>query len=124
MKQKLISSNLERIDNMTNSNNGSSSKSLNLILASEVRRQNEEASKKPRVYFKVSGSVLLTDKHGKKVNVTLNDQYRSMKIFSLSGKIDAQVLLGAREILKQQVRLDLPLGIEKQLRFEKLEVVW
>ena len=106
---------------MTNSNNNGSS-NLNLILASEVRRQNEEASKKPRVYFKVSGSVLLTDKHGKKVNVILNEEGRGKKILSLSGKIDAQVLLGAREILKQQIRLDLPLGIEKQLRFERLEV--
>lgn len=82
-----------------------------------------EAAKKPRVFFKVSGAVLLTDKNGKKVNVTVNEKGKEQKIFSLSGKIDAQVLLGAREILKQQVRLELPLGIEKQLRFEKLEVV-
>ena len=110
---------------MTNSNNNgsSSSKSLNLVLASEVKKMNEEASKKPRVYFKVSGSVLLTDKHGKKVNVIVNEKGKEQKILSLSGKIDAQVLLGAREILKQQVRLELPPGVEKQLRFEKLEVV-
>lgn len=109
---------------MTNSNNGSSkSSSLNLILASDVKKMKEEAAKKPRVYFKVSGSVLLTDRHGKKISVTINDQYRSMKIFSLSGKIDAQVLLGARAMLEQQVRLELPLGVEKQLRFEKVEVV-
>ena len=107
---------------MTNSNNNGSKSSLNLVLASEVKKLNE-AAKKPRVFFKVSGSVLLTDRHGKKVNVTLNDQYRSMKIFSLSGKIDAQVLLGARAMLEQQVQLDLPLGVEKQLRFEKVEVV-
>lgn len=108
---------------MTNSNNNNGSKaSLNLVLASEVKKMNE-AAKKPRVFFKVSGSVLLTDRHGKKVNVTLNDQYRSMKIFSLSGKIDESVLRSARAMLEQQVRLDLPLGIEKQLRFEKLEVV-
>lgn len=107
---------------MTNSNNGSSSKSLNLVLASEVKKMNE-AAKKPRVFFKVSGSVLLTDRHGKKVNVIVSEKGREQKIFSLSGKIDANVLLGAREILKQQVRLELPPGVEKQLRFEKVEVV-
>lgn len=108
---------------MTNINNGSSSsKSLNLVLASEVKKMNE-ASKKPRVFFKVSGSVLLTDRHGKKVNVIVNEKGREQKIFSLSGKIDANVLLGAREILKQQIRLELPPGVEKQLRFEKVEVV-
>lgn len=108
---------------MTNINNGSSSsKSLNLVLASEVKKMNE-AAKKPRVFFKVSGSVLLTDRHGKKVNVIVNEKGREQKIFSLSGKIDANVLLGAREILKQQVRLELPPGVERQLRFEKLEVV-
>lgn len=109
---------------MTNSNNNNGSKaSLNLVLASEVKKMNEEAAKKPRVYFKVSGSVLLTDRHGKKTSVRLNQQYQDMKILSLSGKIDESVLRSARAMLEQQVRLELPLGVEKQLRFEKVEVV-
>lgn len=91
----------------------------------------EEASKKARVYFKAAGSVLLTNRHGKKVSVKIQQEN---KILALSGKVDSSVLLGARSVIEEQIRamnkipkgdrfnLPLPSGIERQLSFEKLEV--
>jgi len=110
---------------MPTNNNGSVSVNvkLNLVLASEVRRQNEEASKKARTYFKVSGSVLITNRFGKKESVKLDSKYEGMRIIALSGRVDEHVLKSARSLLEQQIRGELPLGIERQLRFEKVEVI-
>lgn len=120
-KPDSISSNIKRNKSMTNNNNGSVN--VNLVLASEVRKKNEEASKKARVYFKVSGSVLITNQFGRKESVKLDSKYEGMRIIALSGRVDEHVLKSARSLLEQQIRGELPLGIERQLRFEKVEVI-